>query len=81
MIMIVFWENLEAEKRLIDLANKELGQKPQEEYHGLYDGILRYATRYTKHRAYFEPVTIDNLEFLDAEEKWSTFWARLTAGQ
>ena len=74
------WTSREAENRMLGTTSlskdDQLARKSM-----LYEGILKHATILTTHRVTFESVTIDNLEFLGADEKYSTYWSRIQRQQ
>ena len=45
------------------------------------DEILQKASRYTKHQVIFENMTASNVAWLDKNEKWSVYVARLMADE
>lgn len=80
LFLMTKWESAAGERRLLDSADPP---RDSTETAGGYfaDKILQKASRYTKHQVIFENVFGSNVVWLDKDEKWSVYVARLMADE
>ena len=81
LLVVIDWANQDGEKMILDSARIEDRSSGEVFTTGEYftRNILQKANGYTKHHVAFENVSKANVEWLDKEEKWSTYVARLLA--
>ena len=81
LIVMTEWTSQDAEKKVLDSGKIEGSRGDQFLTMGEYftTNVLQKARAYTKHQAVFENVSASNVQWLNKEEKWSTYVARLLA--
>lgn len=83
LLIILDWATLDAERMILDSGNIEESHVGQIVTTGEYftKNLLKQAGSYTKHHVIFENVSISNVQWLDKEEKWSTYVGKLLAAE
>lgn len=81
LLVITEWASQAAEKAILDSGKIEESRGGQVLTTGQYltKNLLQQARTYTKHHVVFENVSASNVQWLDKDEKWSTYVARLMA--
>ena len=81
LLVITEWASQDGEKTILDSDRIEDPSSGEFFTTGEYfsKNMLQRADEYTKHHVAFENVSKTNVEWLDKEEKWSTYVARLLA--
>ena len=81
LLVVTEWACQDGEKMILDCGRREDPSSGEVLTTGEYfaRNILQKANGYTKHHVTFENVSKANVEWLDKEEKWSTYVARLLA--
>ena len=81
LLVVIDWASQDGEKMISDSDRIEDPSSGEVFTTGEYfsRNILQKANGYTKHYVAFENVSKANVEWLDKEEKWSTYVARLLA--
>ncbi len=81
LLVMTEWASRGAEKRILDSGRMGESHGGQVWTVGEYFGrnLLQRASAYTRHEVVFENVSAANVEWLDKEEKWSTYVSRLLA--
>ena len=83
LLVIIDWATQDAERMILGSGKIEESRGGQIMTTGEYftKNILKIASRYTKHHVIFENVSASNVQWLDKEEKWSTYVGRLLAAE
>ena len=81
LLIITDWATQDAERTLLGSGKIEESRGGQIMTTGEYftKNLLKIASGYTKHHVMFENVSASNVQWLDKEEKWSTYVGRLLA--
>ena len=81
LLIIIDWATQDAERMILGSGKIEESRGGQIMTTGEYftKNILKTARRYTKHHVMFENVSASNVQWLDKEEKWSTYVGKLLA--
>ena len=81
LLVMTEWASQDAEKRILDSGRMGGSHGGQVMTVGEYFGrnLLQRASAYTRHEVLFENVSAANVEWLDKEEKWTTYVRRLLA--
>lgn len=83
LLIILDWATQDAEKLILDSGNIEESRGGQFVTTGEYftKNLLKEATGFTKHHVILENVSASNVQWLDKEEKWSTYVGKLLAAE
>lgn len=81
LLLITEWASPTGETRLLANADPPIAFGNRTTTAGEYfaNNVLRKASRYTKHHVMFENIDMGNVGWLDKDEKWSVYVARLMA--
>ena len=83
LLIITDWATQDAESMILGSGKIEETRGGQIMTTGEYftKNFLNIASGYTKHHVMFENITASNAQWLDKEEKWSTYVGRLLAAE
>ena len=81
LLIITEWATQDAEKMILGSGRIEESRGGQIMTTGEYfkKNFLKIASGYTKHHVMFENVSASNVQWLDKEERWSTYVGKLMA--